>query len=61
MNPAALEELTLSIKSQGILQPILVRQLTSIIVMKLLAGERRWRAATAAGLTKIPCNHTRSD
>lgn len=54
MNPAALEELAHSIKTQGILQPIIVRPAPEKDRYEIIAGERRWRAATAAGLTKIP-------
>jgi ParB family chromosome partitioning protein len=54
MNPAALEELAHSIKTQGILQPIIVRPLTGSKNYEIIAGERRWRAATAAGLLTIP-------
>jgi ParB family chromosome partitioning protein len=49
----ALNDLADSIISNGILQPILVRQLDNE-VFEILAGERRWRAAKIAGLTKIP-------
>jgi len=53
MNQAALVELSESIKSQGIMQPILVRPLVSG-TYEIIAGERRWRAAQLAGLHKIP-------
>lgn len=49
---AALEELTESVRSKGILQPILVRPRGD--GYELVAGERRWRAAKAAGLDAIP-------
>lgn len=49
---AALAELASSIKTQGILQPILVRRDGK--GYRLIAGERRWRAAQKAGLTDIP-------
>lgn len=49
---AELEELADSIRSQGVVQPILVRPLDSRY--ELIAGERRWRAAQAAGLHAIP-------
>lgn len=49
---AKLAELTESIKTQGILQPVLVRKEGN--GYKLIAGERRWRAAQAAGLKEIP-------
>lgn len=53
MNQAALVELAESIKSQGIMQPILVRPLVSG-TYEIIAGERRWRAAQLAGLNQIP-------
>ena len=64
---AALQELATSIEAQGVLQPILVRQWEvgmslppkkvfgdMIGVHEIVAGERRWRAATLAGLAEIP-------
>ena len=48
-----LEELSLSIKSQGILQPIVVRLLSSNNY-EIIAGERRWRAAQLVGIHEIP-------
>jgi ParB family chromosome partitioning protein len=48
-----LEELALSIKSQGILQPIVVRLLPSNNY-EIIAGERRWRAAQLVGIHEIP-------
>lgn len=48
-----LEELTQSIRSQGVLQPILIRPLARGR-FEIVAGERRWRAAQAAGLKEIP-------
>ena len=50
----ALDELTASIREHGILQPVLVRPLEATNRYQLVAGERRWRAATAAGLASIP-------
>ncbi len=50
---AALAELTASIKAQGVVQPIIARQL-SVDRYEIVAGERRWRAAHAAGLSTIP-------
>lgn len=47
-----LEELAASIRSAGILQPILVRRVGER--NQIVAGERRWRAAKTAGLTQIP-------
>jgi ParB family chromosome partitioning protein len=49
----ALEELTASIKELGVIQPITVRE-TETGRYQLITGERRFRAATAAGLTQIP-------
>ena len=48
-----LEELALSIKSQGILQPIVVRLLSGDNY-EIIAGERRWRAAQLVGIHEIP-------
>lgn len=50
----ALDELAASIKAQGIIQPIVVRELNNH-QFEIIAGERRWRAAQLAGLTKVPC------
>lgn len=52
----SLEELAQSIKSQGVLQPILVRPLVDDDEhsYELIAGERRWRATRLAGLRSIP-------
>jgi ParB family transcriptional regulator, chromosome partitioning protein len=51
-DPAALEELTDSIRQHGLLQPLLVSQTGDGYT--LIAGERRWRAAREAGLTTVP-------
>ena len=48
----ALRELALSIKTKGILQPLLVR--TKGKKYEIIAGERRYRAAQLAGLTEVP-------
>jgi len=53
MNKAALEELAQSIKTQGVLQPIVVRPLVGGN-FDIIAGERRWRAAQIAGLDSVP-------
>jgi ParB family chromosome partitioning protein len=53
MQQAALNELAESIKSQGVMQPILVRPLEAG-GYEIVAGERRWRAARLAGLTTVP-------
>ena len=53
---AALEELAASIRSQGVIQPLLVRprRTETATVYEIVAGERRWRAAQRAGLTEVP-------
>jgi ParB family chromosome partitioning protein len=53
MDNEALEELALSIKNQGVLQPILVRKVGAK-QYEIVAGERRWRAAQIAGLSVVP-------
>ncbi len=52
MDDDRLQELTDSIKANGIIQPILVRRTGS--TYRIIAGERRWRAAQRAGLLKVP-------
>ena len=49
----ALQELADSIKAQGIIQPVIVRE-RGLSQYELIAGERRWRASQLAGLTEIP-------
>ena len=49
----ALKELSVSIKEKGVLQPVIVSRVGDG-TFRLIAGERRWRAATLAGLKKIP-------
>ena len=53
-NEEALEELSQSIQSYGIIQPITVRKIGD--KFELVAGERRWRAARMANLESVPCN-----
>ncbi|MFZ2450406.1 MAG: ParB/RepB/Spo0J family partition protein [Methylovulum miyakonense] len=53
MNPEKLQELADSIRAQGIIQPIVVRQL-DLEKYEIVAGERRWRAAQLAGLQEVP-------
>ena len=53
MDPDALEELSQSIRAQGLIQPIIVRPIDG--GFEIIAGERRWRAAKLAGLTEVPC------
>jgi len=53
MSQEALAELAASIRSQGLMQPVLVRPVDHDR-FELIAGERRWRAAQMAGLQEIP-------
>lgn len=53
-NEEKLEELAQSIRSNGVIQPLLVRRIDNE-KYQLVAGERRWRAAQRAGLLKVPC------
>ncbi len=50
---AALAELTQSIERDGVIQPIIVRK-AAATEYQIIAGERRWRAAKAAGLEEVP-------
>jgi ParB family transcriptional regulator, chromosome partitioning protein len=52
MDDSKIEELARSIKSNGIIQPIVVRKADN--GYEIIAGERRWRAAQHAGLLKVP-------
>ncbi len=63
MRQEALEELAISIRNQGLIQPIVVRPLQEAgatsrsstgVDYEIIAGERRWRAAQIAGLKTIP-------
>jgi len=51
-NEQALKELAVSIREHGVIQPIIVRQIGE--KYEIIAGERRYKASTMAGLTKIP-------
>lgn len=53
-NDPSLQELAVSIREQGLLQPILVRPSANPDVYEIIAGERRWRAAQQAQLEKVP-------
>jgi ParB family chromosome partitioning protein len=53
MDADKLTELAESIKAQGVIQPIVVRQLADR-TYEIIAGERRWRASKQAGLREIP-------
>jgi len=52
LDETKLEELAASIRANGIIQPILVRRTGT--TYRIIAGERRWRAAQRAGLLKVP-------
>ncbi|MDO9484158.1 MAG: ParB/RepB/Spo0J family partition protein [Hydrogenophaga sp.] len=52
MDSESLQELADSIRAQGLMQPILVREVAG--GYEIIAGERRWRAAQLAGLAEIP-------
>ncbi len=55
MDEGALAELADSIRSQGVMQPILVRPVDAVKgLYEIIAGERRFRAAQLAGLTEVP-------
>ncbi|QEL56850.1 ParB/RepB/Spo0J family partition protein [Chromobacterium paludis] len=53
MDETALDELAASIRAQGIIQPLIVREL-GLGDYELIAGERRWRASRKAGLAEVP-------
>ncbi len=53
MGEEELHELAESIRAQGLIQPVIVREL-GLSDYELIAGERRWRACQLAGLTEIP-------
>lgn len=53
IDPETLEELSQSIKAQGIIQPIVAREIATN-QYEIIAGERRWRAAQLAGLKTVP-------
>ncbi|MBA3296357.1 MAG: ParB/RepB/Spo0J family partition protein [Acidobacteria bacterium] len=52
MDEARIDELSRSIKSNGVIQPIIVRKADK--GYEIIAGERRWRASQRAGLMKVP-------
>jgi ParB family chromosome partitioning protein len=55
MDPVSIASLAESIRTSGLMQPVLVRPADKAGSYELIAGERRWRAAMAAGLNAIPC------
>ncbi len=54
MSSEALDELANSIRAQGIIQPLVIRE-TGHQKYEIIAGERRWRAAKLVGLEYVPC------
>lgn len=50
-----LTELTASIRDKGVLEPLLVKPSRANGRWMIIAGERRWRSARAAGLREVPC------
>jgi len=56
MSEDKLDELAESIKAQGVIQPIVVREVRTGTgrIWEIIAGERRWRASRRAGLTEVP-------
>ncbi|MDN4502281.1 ParB/RepB/Spo0J family partition protein [Alteromonadaceae bacterium BrNp21-10] len=54
MSPDGLEDLASSIRSQGVIQPIVVRKVADK-KFEIIAGERRWRASQLAHLHEVPC------
>lgn len=54
LNQDSLQELADSIKTQGVVQPLVVRAQENASDYELIAGERRWRAAQKAGLASVP-------
>src|ERR671912_310459 len=52
IDDARIDELSRSIKANGVIQPIVVRKVDK--GFEIIAGERRWRASQVAGLLKVP-------
>jgi ParB family chromosome partitioning protein len=52
--PEALQELADSIRQKGVLQPLILRQVSNSDMYEIVAGERRWRAAQIAQLHEVP-------
>ena len=59
-DPVALADLTESIRTYGIIQPLTVRRLATGYY-QIIAGERRWRAAKSAGLREVPVTIVEAD
>jgi ParB family chromosome partitioning protein len=60
-DPAALEDLAASLRERGQLQPIRVRWDAGAARWVIVSGERRWRAAVAAGLAALQCVEAKGD
>jgi ParB family chromosome partitioning protein len=54
-NEEKMEELTQSVRKHGVIQPILIAKTENVGKYQIIAGERRWRAATKIGHATIPC------
>jgi ParB family transcriptional regulator, chromosome partitioning protein len=54
LDPDELDSLAASIREHGVIQPVIVTQGDGAVPYRLVAGERRWRAARQAGRTSIP-------
>lgn len=54
MDPEELDALSNSIREHGVIQPVIVTESDGSTPYRLIAGERRWRAARQAGLTVVP-------
>ncbi len=54
MKPEQLDELVASIRTHGVMQPLVVSPADASGIFTLIAGERRWRASTLAGLETVP-------
>ncbi|MBA2657628.1 MAG: ParB/RepB/Spo0J family partition protein [Tatlockia sp.] len=52
--PKALEELAQSIRTQGLIEPLVIREVSKDCY-EIIAGERRWRAAMLTSLAELPC------
>jgi ParB family transcriptional regulator, chromosome partitioning protein len=54
IDPGKLQELADSISAQGVVQPVVAREIEAGERFEIIAGERRWRAAQLAGLSELP-------
>ena len=60
IDPAALEELTASVRQHGIIEPVICRQDPATSLVYNVAGERRCAAARRAGLATVPGTEIKS-